>query len=173
MCRQERHPVKPFSVRKLESTDVEALLAFESRNREWFESQIEARAPSFYSPQGAADHIESYLSGFAAGTWHPFVIEDASATIVGRANLKSIHSPKGSAEVGYRIDQHVCGQGLATLALRHLIHVAQTHWQLTQLVATVYKENRGSKKVLGRCGFLAEGVSVKDREEEYRLALPV
>jgi len=152
--------MKTFSVRKLENTDIEALLTFEIRNREWFESQIDARDPSFYSLQGVADHIECYLSGFASGTWHPFVIEDASEGIVGRANLKDINSPKGCAEVGYRIDQRFCGQGLATMALKHLIQEARTHWHLTQLVAHVYKNNMGSRKVLERCGFLVEHKSM-------------
>ncbi len=81
--------MQTFSVRTLEETDIEALLRFETHNREWFESQIDARAPSFYSRQGVTDHIERYLSDFALGTWHPFVIEEASEGIVGRANLKT------------------------------------------------------------------------------------
>jgi ribosomal-protein-alanine N-acetyltransferase len=148
--------MKPFRVRELKSTDAEALLAFETHNRDWFESQIDARDPSFYSLQGIADHIESYLSDFAIGAWHPFVIEDSSERIVGRANLKDINSTQSSAQVGYRIAQSACGQGLATLALRHLIQEAQMRWKLTQLVAYIYEENVGSRKVLGRCGFLAE-----------------
>ena len=148
--------MESFSVRELKRTDAEALLAFEVHNREWFESHIDARDPAFYSLRGVADHIESYLSGFAIGAWHPCVIVDCSQTIVGRANLKSIDLATGSAEVGYRIAQRACGQGLATLALRHLIQQAQAHWGLTQLVAFAYKENAGSRKVLDRCGFKLE-----------------
>lgn len=148
--------MQSFKVRELRSTDTQALLAFETRNREWFESHIEARDPAFYSLQGVAEHIEGYLADFAAGTWHPLVIEDCSGTIIGRANLKNIDRAQGSAEVGYRIAQSACGQGLATQALRHLIQQARTRWQLTQLVAYVYKENLGSTKVVERCGFLPE-----------------
>jgi ribosomal-protein-alanine N-acetyltransferase len=104
--------------------------------------------------EGVADHIDEYLSGFAAGAWHPFVIEDCNGRIVGRANLKGIRSSHGCAEVGYRIDQRVCGQGLATLALEHLIQTAQVRWGLTQLMAYVYESNIGSRKVLERCGFV-------------------
>ncbi|POF43366.1 GNAT family N-acetyltransferase [Pseudomonas laurylsulfativorans] len=154
--------MESFSVRELKMSDAQALLAFEIRNREWFESHIDAREPSFYSSQGVADHIESYLSGFAVGAWHPFVIEDSSQRIVGRANLKSIDPSTGSAQVGYRIDQRACGQGLATLALRHLIQQARARWGLTQLVAFVYKENLGSRKVLGRCGFQLEQPSCNE-----------
>ncbi|MCP1455709.1 GNAT family N-acetyltransferase [Pseudomonas kilonensis] len=148
----------PFRIRELENTDAEALLVFEIRNREWFESQIDPREPAFYSRTGVTDHIESYLADFAEGAWHPFVIEDSSGRIVGRANLKSIHSPLGCAEVGYRIDQRVCGQGLATQALKHLIEVARMRWELTQLVAYVYESNVGSRKVLERCGFVPDAL---------------
>lgn len=143
-----------FAIRELRSTDTQALLAFEIDNREWFESHIEARDPAFYSLEGVAGHIDSHLADFARGTWHPFVIEDANGEIVGRANLKSIHAPERAAEVGYRVAQRACGQGLATLALRHLIQQAQTRWGLTHLVAYVYEDNVGSQKVLERCGFL-------------------
>lgn len=148
--------MQPFNIRELRSTDTEALLAFEVRNRGWFESHIDARDPAFYSSNGVAVHIEAYLTDFAIGTWHPWVIEDGNQHIVGRANLKSIDSTLNSAEVGYRIDQQFCGQGLATLALKRLIEEAQARWQLKQLVAYVYTENVASRKVLERCGFLPE-----------------
>ncbi|WP_419710244.1 GNAT family N-acetyltransferase [Pseudomonas sp. NFX224] len=154
--------MKPFRVRELNSTDTEALLAFEIQNREWFESHIDARAPAFYTLQGVAEHIECYLSDFAIGVWHPVVIEDDNGEIVGRANLKCIDSANSTAEVGYRVDQRLCGQGLATLALKHLIQEAQMRWGLAQLVAYVYDANIGSKKVLERCGFLLERPPAND-----------
>jgi ribosomal-protein-alanine N-acetyltransferase len=142
--------------RELKRSDVEALLAFEIDNREWFESHIDPRAPAFYSLQGVAEHIDGYLSEFALGSWHPFVIEDAAGKIVGRANLKGIRSSSGVAEVGYRIARNACGQGLATLALTRLIQEAQVRWGLKQLIAYAYEENVGSRKVLGRCGFVLD-----------------
>lgn len=157
--------MKPFRIRELKSTDAEALLAFEIHNREWFESQIDARDPAFYSWTGVTDHIESYLADCAAGTWHPFVIEDSRGRIVGRANLKGIHSPRGSAEVGYRIDQRFCGQGVATQALKHLIEAARGRWELTHLVAYVYESNVGSRKVLERCGFVPEALTGSEATE--------
>jgi len=166
--------MEPFSVRELKSTDTEALLDFEIQNREWFETHIDARDPSFYSLQGVAEHIEGYLSDFAAGAWHPFVIEDASARIVGRANLKSIDSLARSAQVGYRVAQCVGGQGLATMALRHLIEEARVRWGMTHLVAYVFKENVGSRKVLERCGFLLDPLSCNDTTaDECRFVLSI
>ncbi|RON15878.1 GNAT family N-acetyltransferase [Pseudomonas frederiksbergensis] len=166
--------MKPVRIRTLQSTDAEALLAFELDNREWFERFIDARDAAFYSLQGVTDHIAAYLSDLAAGIWHPFVIEDPDGKIVGRANLKGIDMPEGSAEVGYRIAQSACEQGLATLAVRHLIQEAQLHWNLKQLVANVYAGNIGSAKVLERCGFLIDPISRQEgTEHEYRFDLSI
>ncbi|RJX77402.1 GNAT family N-acetyltransferase [Pseudomonas sp. LS-2] len=148
--------MQSFSVRELSSGDTDALLAFEAHNREWFESQIDARDPAFYTSAGVAEHIERYLSDFASGIWHPFVIQDPTGRIVGRANLKAIDSAQGLAEVGYRVGQEACGKGVATLALKHLIQQARSRWALTALVAYVYPDNIGSQKVLDRCGFVPE-----------------
>lgn len=164
--------MNPITLRTLHSTDTEALLAFELDNREWFERHIDPRDSAFYSVAGVTEHIATYLSGFAAGTWHPFVIEEAGGKIVGRANLKGIDLAERSAEVGYRIAQSACGQGLATLAVRHLIHEAQVHWNLKRLVANVYAANIASAKVLKRCGFLIEQLSLHEgTEREYRFGL--
>ena len=158
-----------FVIRQLVATDAEALLAFELENREWFETHIEARPPAFYCLKGVAVQIDAYLSGLAAGTWHPFVIEEASGLIVGRANLKDIDLSAKRAEVGYRIARSVCGQGLATRALEHLIEQARIRRGLRQLVAYVYDENVGSRKVLGRCGFtLAQPDVIDDAGRELR-----
>jgi ribosomal-protein-alanine N-acetyltransferase len=166
--------MNPVRIRTLQSTDVEALLRFELDNREWFERYIDARDSAFYSVQGVTDHIAAYLSDYAAGSWHPFVIEEPDGKIVGRANLKGIDVSERSAEVGYRIAQSACGQGLATLAVRHLIQQAQLHWNLKQLVANVYAGNIGSAKVLKRCGFLIEQNSRQDgTEHDYRFGLAI
>lgn len=158
------------TIRTLQADDAAALLAFEVANRAWFEQHIEPRDAAFYSPQGVAAHIAAYLTGHAEGTWHPFVLEDAAGRVVGRANLKDIDRAAGTAEIGYRIAQDACGQGLATLAVRHLVREAVSRWQLTQLVANVYADNVGSRKVLARCGFEHQpGVTVDDGGDDRHI----
>lgn len=157
-------------VRTLQSSDAPALLAFELANRAWFERHVAPRDPAFYSPAGVAAHIDGYLAGLAAGTWHPFVLADAEGAIVGRANLKDIDTATGAAEVGYRIAQDACGRGLATLALRHLVGAAATRWRLTRLHAYVYPANAGSQRVLARCGFVAQPLAAGVAEQLFTLA---
>lgn len=161
--------MKKILVRELKSTDTKALLSFELENRAWFESHIDAREPSFYSARGVSNHIESYLSEYAAGTWHPFVVESADGQIIGRANLKNIDSEMRTGEVGYRVARQAAGQGVATLALTHLIQVARLRWKLEQLIARVYSGNVGSRKVLDRCGFFPDPHPIAENADcEYR-----
>lgn len=161
-------------IRTLHIADSINLLKFELDNREWFERYVDARASSFYSLLGITEHIESYLSGLENGTWHPFVIEDDNGKIVGRANLKDISLSERSAEVGYRIAESACGQGLATLALSRLIEEGKLRWKLKRLVANVYAENIGSANVLKRCGFLVETISKQEGlEDDYRFTLSI
>lgn len=166
--------MEPLKIRTLQSIDAEPLLKFELENRQWFERHIDARSATFYSMDGVTQHIASYLSGLANGTWHPFVVEDSDGNIVGRANLKDIDRSERSAEIGYRIAESACGQGLATLAVRRLIQEARSRWNLTRLVANVYAGNMGSAKVLQRCGFSIEQVShQKEAEDNYFFMLSI
>lgn len=158
-------------VRTLRATDAHALLAFEQANRGFFERHIAPRDPAFYTPAGVAAHIDDYLTGLATGTWHPFVLVDEDGAIVGRANLKDIDQAARSAEVGYRVAEHAGGRGLATLALRHLVHEAGARWQLERLDAFVYPANIGSRKVLARCGFVAQPLQAGAAEQHFILAL--
>lgn len=156
--------MEALRIRELTPADIEALLAFETLNREWFESHIDPRAPSFYSKQGVAEHIEGYLADHAEGVWHGFVLQDAGGHIIGRANLKSIDAASGTAEVGYRIAEQACGQGLATQALRFLIDYAKQRLGLVQLLAYAFDSNVGSQKVLTRCGFVADQATDDEAE---------
>ena len=150
---------KEVHIRNLSHGDDAALLAFELANRAWFECNIEARDPAFYSIDGVRMHIIGLLAEFAAGLCHPCLLVDEGDAIIGRANLKDIDSAAACAEVGYRIGEHHIRKGYATLALQQLIELARTRWKLRTLEALVIDGNAASAKVLVRCGF-AGGRSV-------------
>lgn len=148
-----------MQIRTLRLNDAPALLEFELANRNWFESQIDARAPDFYNLDGVGAHIQDYLARHAAGTMHPCVAVDEEGEIVGRCNLKEIDRSARRAEVGYRIASYACGRGLAGAALSHLMELAYGQWQLTGLDAHVTIANAASARVLQRAGFIFAGPS--------------
>lgn len=146
-------------IRTIHPSDAPALLVFEQANRAWFESQIDARAPEFYSLAGVAAHIDDYLARHAAGKMHPCLLVADDGAILGRCNLKDIDAGARRAEVGYRIAAAACGRGLAGQALRHLMGLAYGEWQLTGLDAHVTVANAASARVLQRAGFTLAGPS--------------
>lgn len=145
--------MKAICIRTLQLEDAPELLRFEQVNRAWFEHHIEPRGDAFYTSESVHEHVMQYLDAHKRSTWHPCVIVDQSGAIVGRANLKDIDLAAGVAEVGYRMAQQCVGKGLATEAVRHLVELARSQWELERLVAYVGVENTASAGVLGKCGF--------------------
>lgn len=133
--------------------DIDALLAFELANRDWFERHVAPRGDDFYTPCGVRAHIASCLDGLEQGTWHACLIVDAAGTILGRANLKEIDRQAGTAEIGYRLAEHAAGKGLATLVVRDLGALAASQWRLRQLTAWVLTLNPASVRVLEKNGY--------------------
>lgn len=148
-----------MQIRTLRLGDAPALLEFELANRGWFESHVDARATGFYSLAGVTAHIESCLSGLAAGSLHPCLLLEEDGDIIGRCNLKDIDQASQRAEVGYRIASYACGRGLAGAALSHLMELAYGHWRLAGLDAHVTIANAASARVLERAGFSLAGPS--------------
>jgi len=147
-----------MQIRTLSLADAPALLAFELANRDWFESQVDARAPDFYNLAGVTAHIIDYLARFSSGSLHPcLLVEDGD--IIGRCNLKDIDRIGGRAEVGYRIAASEIGRGLAGAALAHLMDLAYGRWELSGLDAHVTIANAASARVLERAGFTLAGPS--------------
>lgn len=145
----------PFTIRTLAPTDATELLRFERANQAWFEQHVEPRGADFYSDVGVQAHIAELLALHAQKRFHPTVIVDeATGHIVGRANLKAIDAEKGEAELGYRLAQSHTGQGLASLAAKHLIQAARSRWHLQRLVAHVREDNLASARVLLNNGFV-------------------
>ena len=149
---QSHSTMSTFTLRTLRPDDAADILAFEQNNRAWFERHIDARPDDFYSLDGVRAHIAQLLQGHAQGHAHPCLIVGQHGALMGRANLKGIGQQ--TAEVGYRIGQEHAGQGLATVALRHLIALARTQWRVQRLTAHAIDGNAASIRVLERCGFV-------------------
>jgi ribosomal-protein-alanine N-acetyltransferase len=89
------------------------------------------------------------------GTGAFYVLIEEDGTVVGRFNLYDFVD--GTADVGYRVAEHVSGRGVATLGLRNLCHVASNDLGLRTLRAVASTDNVASQRVLEKCGFAAVG----------------
>jgi RimJ/RimL family protein N-acetyltransferase len=63
----------------------------------------------------------------------------------------------GDVEVGYRLERRSWGRGIATEAAGALVDYAFRALELPRTVAVAYPENRASRRVLDKLGFVHDG----------------
>jgi ribosomal-protein-alanine N-acetyltransferase len=140
-------------LQRLRADHAPAVLAFELANRAYFAASISDRGEEFYR-QFAEQH-NAMLAEQEAGTcaFHVLVAEDGS--VLGRFNLFNISG--GTAELGYRVAQHVAGRGVATSTVRELCRLAAAQYGLRTLRAATSHGNIASQRVLAKAGFVPDG----------------
>ena len=140
-------------LQRLRADHAPAVLAFELANRAYFATFISDRGDEFF------DHFATRYSAFLAeqeaGICAFYVLVDEDGSVLGRFNLFEIAD--GSAELGYRVAQHVAGRGVATATVRELCQLAAARHGLRTLKAVTTRENVASQKVLTKAGFVPTG----------------
>jgi len=140
-------------LQRLRADHEPAVFAFELANRVYFAASISDRGDEFYDQ--FTDRHSALLVEQEAGGGAFFVLVDEDASVLGRFNLYDINA--GTAEVGYRVAQHVAGRGVATAAVRELCRLASARDGLRGLRAATTRENVASQNVLTNAGFVSVG----------------
>ena len=130
-----------------------AVLAFELANRSYFAAFISDRGDEYFD-QFAGQH-SALLAEQEAGVGAYYVLVAEDGSVLGRFNLYRLED--GTAELGYRVAQHVAGCGLATATVRELCQLAAARHGLRTLRAATSHENLASQKVLTKAGFVPVG----------------
>jgi ribosomal-protein-alanine N-acetyltransferase len=137
----------------LDAGHAPAVLAFELANRAYFAASISDRGDEFYDQ--FTDRHRALLAEQEAGSCACYVLVADDASVLGRFNLYRIEG--GSADLGYRVAQHVAGRGVATAAVRELCRLAVARHGLRTLKAATARENAPSQRVLAKAGFVPVG----------------
>lgn len=140
-------------LQRLRSDHAAAVLAFELANRAYFASSIPDRGDEFFdqfTEQFSARLADQDTHG---GAYYALVAEDGS--VMGRFNL--VFAEPGTAELGYRVAQHVAGRGVATATVHELCRLARVSHGLHTLKAATSLENAASQRVLTKAGFVPTG----------------
>jgi ribosomal-protein-alanine N-acetyltransferase len=130
-----------------------AVLAFELANRAYFAATISDRGDEFFDH--FADRHTALLAEQEAGTSAFYLLVAQDGSVVGRFNLYDVHD--GTANLGYRVAQHVAGRGVATAAVQQLCRLSATQHGLHVLRAVTSLGNAASQKVLTKAGFAPVG----------------
>lgn len=140
-------------LQRLRADHDAAVLAFELANRAYFSASISDRGDEFF--EQFADRHSALLTEQEAGIGVYYVLVADDGSILGRFNLYRFRD--GTADLGYRVAQHVAGRGVATAAVRELCRLAVVDHGLHTLRAATSLGNAASQKVLAKTGFVSVG----------------
>jgi [ribosomal protein S5]-alanine N-acetyltransferase len=140
-------------LQRLRADHAAAVLAFELANRAYFAASISDRGDEFF--ERFAERHSAMLAEQEAGTVAYYVLVAEDGSILGRFNLFFVG--EGTANVGYRVAQHVAGRGVATATVRDLCRLAAADHRLHTLRAAISHGNAASRKVLSKTGFVQVG----------------
>jgi ribosomal-protein-alanine N-acetyltransferase len=140
-------------LQRLRAAHAPAVLAFELANRGYFAGFISDRGDEFYDQ--FTERHNALLAEQEAGVCACYVLVGDDGSVLGRFNLYDIRD--GTAELGYRVAQHVAGRGVATAGARQLCRLAAAQYGLHTIRAATTLANVASQKVLGKAGFVPVG----------------
>jgi [ribosomal protein S5]-alanine N-acetyltransferase len=140
-------------LQRLHAGHAPAVLAFELANRAYFAAFVSDRGDEFFDQ--FTDRHAALLAEQKAGIGAFYVLVDEAGSVLGRFNLVFVED--GTAELGYRVAQHVAGRGVATATVRELCRLTAARHGLRTLRAATARENAASQKVLTKAGFVPVG----------------
>jgi ribosomal-protein-alanine N-acetyltransferase len=140
-------------LQRLDAGHAPAVLAFELANRAYFATSINDRGDEFYDQ--FTERHKAMMAEQEAGTCAFYVLVDEDGSVLGRFNLYDIRD--GTANLGYRVAEHVAGHGVATATVRELCRLAAARHGLRTLDAATSQQNAASQKVLAKAGFVPVG----------------
>ena len=140
-------------LQRLRADHAPAVLAFELANRVYFAASVSDRGDEFYDR--FTEQHSALLAEQEAGIGAFYVLVAEDGSVLGRFNLYRFED--GTAELGYRVAQHVAGHGVATATVRDLCQVAAAGHGLRALRAATSHDNAASQKVLAKAGFVPVG----------------
>jgi ribosomal-protein-alanine N-acetyltransferase len=140
-------------LQRLRADHAAAVLAFESANRAYFAASIPDRGDEFFDQFTEQFRVRLADQEAHGGAYYVLAAEDGS--VMGRFNL--IFAEPGTAELGYRVAQHVAGRGVATATVHELCRLARVQHGLHTLRAATSLKNAASQRVLAKTGFVPAG----------------
>ncbi|MEV0485333.1 GNAT family N-acetyltransferase [Streptomyces sp. NPDC050508] len=141
-------------LQRLRADHAPAVLAFELANRAYFAASVSDRGDDYFDH--FTDGYDALLAEQEAGVCAFYVLVAEDGSVLGRFNLYDIVEGD-TADLGYRVAQHVAGRGVATATVEELCRLAATRHGLRTLRAATSHTNAGSRKVLIKAGFSPVG----------------
>lgn len=125
----------------------------------WADERVTATLGGPRAREVVEQIVERWQAHWDEHGWGPLVWRDrSSGALVGWCGLQwTTIAGERAIELLYAIDADRWGQGLTTEASREILRQADAAWAIDELVAFTLTTNRGSQRVIEKCGFVYEG----------------
>jgi ribosomal-protein-alanine N-acetyltransferase len=155
---------KNIYIRPLNIDDAVESLKFQNNNRDFFEKFSMARNSDFYTIEGQAERIKTFIESMQNDQEYYFgIFKNDDHTLIGTINLfQVLRGSLQSAFIGYFLDKNQNGKGYMTEAAKLIVEYAFNELKLHRIEAGVMPHNIGSIRVLEKAGFHIEGLAQKN-----------
>jgi ribosomal-protein-alanine N-acetyltransferase len=140
-------------LQRLRADHAPGVLAFELANRAYFARFVSDRGDEFFDQ--FTERFNELLAEQEAGSCAYYLLVGEDGSVLGRFNLYDIAN--GTADLGYRVAEHVAGHGVATATVQEVCRLAAAQFGLRTMRAAVTHGNVASQKVLAKAGFVPAG----------------
>jgi ribosomal-protein-alanine N-acetyltransferase len=143
-----------LKLRRATADDAASIAKFMRDNEERIRCWSPARTEEFYTEGYWRERAVDEANG-ASFRFLAFREEALAASVI----LRDVRfGPNRCAELGYTVDAHHAGQGIATEAATAVLTYAFDELCLHRIEATYMPANRASARVLDKLGFTPEGL---------------
>lgn len=149
-----------IEINPLKATDIDDIVDM-LQNPEVYRYLFFAPAPEevyrgYFEPIVA--QMDKALDEEKASSNMVFILrEKRSGDFIGQFGIMAVPMIEGVYEVGYQLKEEYWGRGIGTFACERALDYVFDTLEGHRAEANCYSTNRGSKKVLEKCGFAYEG----------------
>ncbi len=148
------------TLRTFSESEAKALATLLKNNKYFWSTYEPIHRDEFYTVEAQHKKILESMEMLAMNREYTFgIYEKGSEHLIGHIALYAIkRMPYSSGFVGYSMDQHFVGQGIATDAVRVILDFAFTKVKLHRVEAYITPKNIASIRVIEKSGFQQEGL---------------
>lgn len=140
--------------------DAEELLRLRLRNRQEHQQFEPLRDPDYFTLDSQRQLISQRIVDARQDSAYMFGIFLLSGELIGQITISNVVRGVGQfADIGYFIDHELQGKGHTSAAVQLILEYAFRSLGLHRVQAAILPHNDGSRRVLEKNGFQAEGLA--------------
>jgi len=152
-----------YYIRLINNKDSKELYQLIQKNLNRLEDTFAGMVSKTNKIDETKEFIEDAIAKIHLKTYFPFVIiDETSQRLIGFIDIKNVDWNIPKAEIGYFVDVHYDGKGIAGNALNIIVNYSFDTLKMNKLFLRTTISNIGSQKVAEKNGFEKEGFIRRD-----------